>query len=88
MPGAGVICCESAIRSGVGLVKLTVPKSAYPIVASHLVQPIFNPVEDSNGIYSEKPLMKYQTICSGQVRLFLVAVWVSAMIQEKSPNLC
>ena len=56
MPGAGVICCESAIRSGVGLVKLTVPKSAYPIVASHLVQPIFNPVEESNGMYSEKAI--------------------------------
>lgn len=56
MPGAAVICCKSAIRSGAGLVKLTMPQSAYPIVASHLVQPIFNPVEESNGMYSEKAL--------------------------------
>lgn len=56
MPGAAVICCESAIRSGAGLVKLTIPKSAYPIVASHLVQPIFNPVEESDGMYSASVL--------------------------------
>lgn len=56
MPGAAVICCKSAIRSGAGLVKLTIPQSAYSIVASHLVQPIFNPVEESNGMYSEKAL--------------------------------
>lgn len=56
MPGAAVICCKSAIRSGAGLVKLTIPKSAYPIVASHLVQPIFNPVEETNGMYSASVL--------------------------------
>ena len=28
------------------------PKSAYPIIASHLVQPVFRPVDDENGIYS------------------------------------
>lgn len=56
MPGAAVICCESAIKSGAGLVKLTIPKSAYPIVASHLVQPIFNPVEETNGTYSSLAL--------------------------------
>lgn len=56
MPGAAVICCESAIKSGAGLVKLTIPKSAYPIVASHLVQPIFNPVEETNGRYSSLAL--------------------------------
>lgn len=56
MPGAAVICCESAIRSGTGLVKITIPKSAYPIVASHLVQPIFNPVEEKDGMYSASAL--------------------------------
>lgn len=52
MPGAAVICCESAIKTGVGLVKLATPKSAYPIIATHLVQPIFNPVEDEDGMYA------------------------------------
>lgn len=52
MPGAAVICATAAVKSGAGLVKVTVPKSAYPIIASHLVQPVFHPVADENGIYS------------------------------------
>lgn len=52
MPGAAVICAQAAIRTGAGLVKLTVPQSAYPIVASHLVQPVFHPVDDENGIFA------------------------------------
>ncbi len=44
MFGAAVIAAKAALRSGVGLVKLTVPESAYPLVAAHLTQPIFNPV--------------------------------------------
>lgn len=50
MPGAAVICCESAVRTGVGLVKLVTPDSAYPIIASHLVQPVFNTVTDKDGM--------------------------------------
>lgn len=52
MSGAAVICAKSAIKTGAGLVKLTIPKSAYPMVSSHLIQPIFNPVEDEDGMYS------------------------------------
>ena len=52
MPGAAVICATAAVKSGAGLVKLTVPESAYPIIAFHLVQPVFHPVADENGIYS------------------------------------
>lgn len=48
MPGAAVICAKAGIRSGSGLVKMIVPNSAYPIVASHLVQPIFEPVADND----------------------------------------
>lgn len=42
MPGAAVISASSAIRSGSGLVKLITPDTAYPLVASHLTQPIFD----------------------------------------------
>lgn len=53
MFGASVIATKSALRSGAGLVKLTVPNSAYPLVASHLAQPIFNPVaETDSGTFS------------------------------------
>lgn len=47
MFGAAVISTAAALRSGAGLVKLTIPKSAYPLAASHLTQPIFNPVYDN-----------------------------------------
>lgn len=52
MVGAAVFFVESAIRTGVGLVKLVTPKSAYPIIASHTVQSVFCPVDEKNGIIS------------------------------------
>lgn len=44
MPGASVICAESALRTGVGLLKCLFPKSVYPVMTSHLTQPVFKPV--------------------------------------------
>ncbi len=54
MFGAAVIAARAALRSGVGLVKLTIPETAYPLVASHLTQPIFNPVlNNEEGTFSK-----------------------------------
>lgn len=44
MPGAAVICAKSALKTGVGLLKCVFPKSVYPVMTSHLTQPIFKPV--------------------------------------------
>lgn len=44
MPGAAVICAEASLRSGAGLVKCAFPKSIYPVMTSHMVQPIFKPL--------------------------------------------
>ena len=53
MFGAAVISAESALRSGVGLLKLVIPESAYPLAASHLTQPIFKPVAQTlDGTFS------------------------------------
>lgn len=53
MFGAGVIATKSALRTGAGLVKLDVPDVAYPLVAAHLTQPIFNPLKsNANGMLS------------------------------------
>lgn len=53
MPGAAVFAAESAIRSGAGLVRVTVPKSAYPLVECHTCQPVFHPVcENKSGTFS------------------------------------
>lgn len=47
MPGAAVICAGGALRTGVGLLKCVCPKSAYPLLAAHLTQPIFEPVTEN-----------------------------------------
>ena len=47
MFGAGVIATKAALRSGAGLVKLMLPKSAYPLAAAHLTQPLFEPAEEN-----------------------------------------
>lgn len=47
MPGAAVFCAKGALRTGVGLVKCVFPKSAYPFLAAHLTQPIFEPVTEN-----------------------------------------
>lgn len=54
MFGAAVMATQAALRAGAGLVKLTLPQSAYPLAAAHLVQPIFNPVYDNEqGTFSQ-----------------------------------
>lgn len=47
MPGAAVFCAMGALRTGVGLIKCVLPKSAYPLVAAHLTQPVFEPVTEN-----------------------------------------
>ena len=44
MPGAAVISAKAALKTGVGLLKCVFPKSIYPVMTSHMTQPIFKPV--------------------------------------------
>lgn len=44
MPGAAVICAEGALKTGVGLLKCVFPKSIYPVMTAHLIQPVFKPL--------------------------------------------
>ena len=41
MPGAGVLCAKAALRSGVGLVRMAIPKSAYPAISSQITEPVY-----------------------------------------------
>ncbi|MGN0523449.1 MAG: NAD(P)H-hydrate dehydratase [Eubacterium sp.] len=61
MFGAAVIAAKAALRSGVGLVKLAVPDIAYPLVAAHLTQPVFNPLPSSGDTFSKSAV---DDICS------------------------
>lgn len=47
MPGAAVISAKGALRSGVGLLKCLFPKSIYPVMTTHLTQPVFAPLTEN-----------------------------------------
>ncbi len=60
MFGAAVISAKAAVRSGAGLVKLMLPKSAYPLAAAHLTQPIFRPsAENDCGTFSDAAIRDF-----------------------------
>lgn len=44
MCGAAVICAQAALKTGVGLLKCAFPKSIYPVMTAHLIQPLFRPL--------------------------------------------
>ena len=47
MPGAAVICAKASLKTGVGLLKCLFPKSIYPVLTSHLIQPLFAPMSEN-----------------------------------------
>ena len=54
MPGAGVLCANSVITSGAGLVTIAFPKSAYPVIAKNIKPEIMLlPLEEKNGTFSK-----------------------------------
>ncbi|MBQ7133077.1 MAG: NAD(P)H-hydrate dehydratase [Ruminococcus sp.] len=48
MAGACVLSSLSALKSGVGLLKVALPQSIYPIVASSVFEAVYLPVKDSD----------------------------------------
>ena len=57
MAGASILAGKGALRCGIGLLKMAVPKSIYPIVASAIYESVFYPVsENENGTHN-----KYET---------------------------
>ncbi len=46
MAGAAIMSSKAALRSGIGLLKLCVPSSIYPIMAGAVPEAVFYPVED------------------------------------------
>ncbi len=47
MAGAAMMSAEAALRMGVGLLKLAVPESIYPVIASRLAEPVYKPLSQS-----------------------------------------
>lgn len=47
MPGAAVIAAKGVVRSGAGLITCAFPKSAYSAMTSHMIEPLFLPLEET-----------------------------------------
>lgn len=55
MAGAAIMAGKAALRCGIGLLKIAVPKSIYPVCATNILESIYYPLEEtSNGIISSK----------------------------------
>lgn len=53
MAGAAMMAGKSALRCGVGLLKLAIVKSIYPICATNILESVFLPLEEKNGKISK-----------------------------------
>ena len=47
MAGAAIMASEAALRCGIGLLRLALPESIYPIVAAKLPEPVYFPLAQS-----------------------------------------
>lgn len=47
MAGAAILCARAALRSGVGLVTVALPRSIYPIVAGAVPEAVFLPLDET-----------------------------------------
>ena len=64
MAGAAMMAAEAALRCGVGLAALALPRSLYPIAAARLCEPVFLPLPetDEGGIsLAARPLLRRET---------------------------
>ncbi len=55
MAGAAIMAGKAALRCGLGLLKIAVPKSIYPVCATNILESVYYPLEEtSNGVISSK----------------------------------
>lgn len=55
MAGAAIMAGKAALRCGIGLLKIAVPKSIYPFCATNILESVYYPLEEtSNGVISSK----------------------------------
>ena len=55
MAGAAIMAGKAALRCGIGLLKIAVPKSIYPVCAKNILESVYYPLEEtSNGVISSK----------------------------------
>lgn len=55
MAGAAIMAGKAALRCGIGLLKIAVPKSIYPVCATNILESVYYQLEEtSNGVISSK----------------------------------
>lgn len=55
MAGAAIMAGKAALRCGIGLLKIAVPKSIYPVCATNILESVYYLLEEtSNGVISSK----------------------------------
>lgn len=55
MAGAAIMAGKAALRCGIGLLKIAVPKSIYPVCATNILESVYYPLEEtSTGVISSK----------------------------------
>ena len=55
MAGAAIMAGKAALRCGIGLLKIAVPKSIYPVCATNILESVYYPLEEtSNGVIASK----------------------------------
>ena len=55
MAGAAIMAGKAALRCGIGLLKIAVPKSIYHVCATNILESVYYPLEEtSNGVISSK----------------------------------
>ena len=55
MAGAAIMAGKAFLRCGIGLLKIAVPKSIYPVCATNILESVYYPLEEtSNGVISSK----------------------------------
>lgn len=55
MAGAAIMAGKAALRCGIGLLKIAVSKSIYPVCATNILESVYYPLEEtSNGVISSK----------------------------------
>ena len=60
--GAAALASMGALRCGIGLVYLGVPRSIYQIEATKLNEPVVFPLEDRDGMLSETAISKIEPL--------------------------
>lgn len=85
MAGAAIMAGKAALRCGIGLLKIAVPKSIYPVCATNILESVYYPLEEtSNGVISSKNTDFLLEMCE---KSFAVVIGCGLSVCDDTKNL-